>query len=53
MPKLTSESERGILQKKAKEGSPMKKYIVKLSEQEYEELQQLISKKERVQHANY
>jgi hypothetical protein len=41
--KLTGEKKGGILQEKDQEGVSMKKYIVKLSEQEREELQGLIS----------
>lgn len=41
--KLTGEKKGGILQEKDQEAASLKKYIVKLSEQEREELQGLIS----------
>jgi transposase len=44
MIKLTGEKKGGILREKAQEEASMKKYVVKLSEQEREELQELISK---------
>jgi transposase len=44
MVKLTGKKKGGILQEKALEETSMKKYIVKLSEQERKELQELISK---------
>jgi transposase len=51
---LTGEKKGGILREKAQEAS-MKKYIVKLSEQEREELQELIStgksSARKIQHA--
>jgi transposase len=42
--KLTGEKQGGILREKAQEEASMKKYVVKLSEQEREQLQEGISK---------
>jgi transposase len=42
--KLTGEKQGGILREKAQEEASMKKYVVKLSEQEREQLQEVISK---------
>jgi len=40
---LTGEKARGMLGRKSQGGSSMKKYIVRLSEQEREELEKLIA----------